>query len=236
MDPTALLDELLQSGRALAKESQALAEKKLQIPESGPDRDAMLSGLGKGAALGGLLAVLLGTRTGRRVTGSAVKLGGLAAIGGLAYKTLRDWQARHAAETESAGTPIDQLAGPQSEQRSLALLKAMIGAAKADGHIDAQEQTQIDRQLQKLAPDAGTHDFLHQELAKPLRTEEIAANADTPETAIEMYLVSLAVIDGTNPQERAYLSDLARDLKLAPSLIETLELHVRGSGEAGARG
>jgi uncharacterized membrane protein YebE (DUF533 family) len=197
----------------------------------------MLSGLGKGAALGGLLAVLLGTRTGRRVTGSAVKLGGLAAIGGLAYTTLRDWQARQgAAQPAPSSLPIDQLTGPASEQRSLALLKAMIGAAKADGHVDEQEQAQIDRQLERLAPDPGTREFLQQELAKPLRAAEIAANADSPETAIEMYLVSLAVIDRSNELERSYLNDLAKELKLAPTLIETLELRVSGAGEIGVRG
>ena len=43
-------------------------------------------------AAGALVAVLLGTGTGREVTGSALKLGGLAAIGGLAYKAYQNYQ------------------------------------------------------------------------------------------------------------------------------------------------
>ncbi|MGH6816625.1 MAG: hypothetical protein ACREC6_13080, partial [Hyphomicrobiaceae bacterium] len=42
--------------------------------------------LGAGAALGGLGALVLGTGTGRSLAGSALKLGGLALVGGLAYK------------------------------------------------------------------------------------------------------------------------------------------------------
>ena len=47
----------------------------------------MFSGLGKGALMAGGLAALLGTGAGRRLTGGTLKLGGLAAIGGLAYQT-----------------------------------------------------------------------------------------------------------------------------------------------------
>lgn len=234
MDSRALLDELLKSGRELAKDAQQAAERKLEIPESGPERERMLRGLGQGAALGGLLAVLLGTKTGRRVTGGAIKLGGLAAIGGLAYKAFTEWQAQKGtANLTPSGPPIDQLSGPESERRSLALLKAMIGAAKADGHIDDRERAEIDVQLQKLAPDSRTREFLQQELAKPLSAADVAADADSPETAAEMYLVSLAVIDRNDDRERAYLTDLARELSLAPSMIDTLERQVESPAAAG---
>ncbi len=39
-----------------------------------------------------LVAVLLGTGTGRQVTGSALKIGGLAAVAGLAYKAYQNYQ------------------------------------------------------------------------------------------------------------------------------------------------
>ena len=56
------------------------------------------STLGKGAIAGGLLGVLL-TRGGRRMLGTGVKIGGLAAIGGLAYKAYEDWKAGRAGAT-----------------------------------------------------------------------------------------------------------------------------------------
>lgn len=225
MDARTLLDQLLQSGRDLADQARSAAEKKLDIPAEGPDREAKLEGIGKGVALGGLLALLIGTQTGRQVTGSAVKVGGLAAIGGLAYKAFRDWQAQGGeAPAASAGAAIDQLAGPQAEQRSQMLLKAMIAAANADGHIDDKERAQIDQQLTALPIDTPTIDFLRDELAKAASPVEIAAHADTPEVAVEIYLVSLAVIDDRNERERAYLQQLAAELKLDPALVATLEL------------
>jgi hypothetical protein len=48
--------------------------------------------LGAGAALGGLGALILGTGAGRSLAGSAIKLGGLALIGGLAYKAYQNYQ------------------------------------------------------------------------------------------------------------------------------------------------
>jgi uncharacterized membrane protein YebE (DUF533 family) len=225
MDTRALLDQLLQSGRDFAEQTRSAAEKKLDIPANGPDRETKLDGIGKGVALGGLLALLIGTQTGRKVTGSAVKVGGLAAIGGLAYKAFRDWQAQAGgAPSPQAGATIDQLAGPQAEQRSQVLLKAMIAAANADGHIDDRERAQIDQQLKALPIDSPTIDFVRDELAKAASPVEIAAHADTPEAAVEIYLVSLAVIDDQNERERAYLQQLAAELKLDPALVATLEL------------
>ena len=46
-----------------------------------------------GAALGGLGALVFGTSTGRGVAVSAAKLGGLALIGGLAYKAYQNYSA-----------------------------------------------------------------------------------------------------------------------------------------------
>src|SRR6516225_5017921 len=59
-----------------------------------------------GAALGGLGAVILGTRAGRSLAGSAVKVGGLALVGGLAYKALQNLQ---------QGRPALSGAKPQTE-------------------------------------------------------------------------------------------------------------------------
>ena len=49
--------------------------------------------MASGALAGGLATILLGSKMGREFAGDAVKLGGMAVIGGLAYKAYQDWQA-----------------------------------------------------------------------------------------------------------------------------------------------
>lgn len=222
MDVRALFDQLLQSGRELASQGQNLAEQKLNIPSEGPQRKAALSSMGTGAAIAGVTALLLGTSSGRGLTGLAVKLGGLAAVGGLAYKAFQDWQAKKGEAPVDPGPAAHTLNGPQLDQRSLVLLKAMLAAAKADGHIDENEQAKIDAYLQKLALNPEAQRFIKNELAKPLSAKEIAAGADSPAAAAEIYLTSLLAINMDNDKERQYLEELAKELKLPPELVSEL--------------
>ena len=222
MDIQAFTDSLLKSAEELAKKGQTLAEQKLQIPESGPEREKLLESLGQGAAVGGVLAALLGTRIGRKLTGTSLKLGSLAALGTVAYQAYQNWQGK----SGSPGTPVNELTGPAAATRSLALLKATIAAAKADGHIDEAERSRIEAQLGKLSLDRDGMEFLKAELAKPLSAKEVAASADSPAAAAEIYLISLAVIDKKNEQEHAYLQSLASELKLSEDLVKSLESSV----------
>ncbi len=84
------------------------------------------------------------------MTGAGIKLGSLAAIGGVAYDAYQKWQSQQAAPVADAGKPVSELAGPASDQRGKVLLTAMIAAAKADGTIDDQEKAMITQQLGKL--------------------------------------------------------------------------------------
>ncbi len=226
MDAKSILDSLLQTGKNYAEQGKNLAEEKLDLPQEGPERDAMVSGLGKGAMAAGALALLLGTGAGRRLTGSALKIGSLAAIGGLAYKTFQDWQQTQSGAS-SPGTPINELANEDANVRSLSLVKAMIAAAKADGHIDAQEKQRINEQIHKMQLDDSTFAFLKQEIDRPLDVREIASLADTPESAAEIYVASLLVIDIDDPSERAYLDKLAQEMNLDRSLAASLEVQVK---------
>ncbi|HRL30031.1 MAG TPA: DUF533 domain-containing protein, partial [Ottowia sp.] len=65
--------------------------------------------------------------------------------------------------------------------------------------------------------------WLHAELEKPLDPAEVARAASTPEMAAEMYLASLLVADEQSFMERAYLDELARQLKLEPALQQRLQ-------------
>ena len=208
MDMKNLLDQLLQSGKDIAQKGQVLAEQKLGIPAEGEKRDSMLSGMKTGAAAAGALALLLGTQTGRRVTGAAVKVGSLAALGGLAYQMYRQWETPNAASDTSEAVT-------EAQTDPAILLKAMIAAAKADGHVDSAEMTAIRQKLSELALDGDVNDMILTELTKPLDAASIAALADgNVAIATEIYLVSAAVIDVANDAEQAYLADLRAALAL----------------------
>ena len=107
----------------------------------------------------------------------------------------------------------------------------MIGAAKADGHIGPEERGLLETELARLSSDARDRSWLEAELARPLDPAAVAQAAATPEMAAEMYLASLLVVDEESFMERAYLDELARQLKLPPDLKLQLEQHAKAHAQ-----
>jgi uncharacterized membrane protein YebE (DUF533 family) len=198
--------------------------------------------LGGGALVGGLAGILLGSKKGRKLGGAALKIGGMALVGALAYKAYRDWQAGKQPTGASAEQSTALLPPPgetpfnpatEAEQQSLGrhLLRAMIAAAKADGHIDAAEQANIFAEMDKLDLDAEDKAFLMDELRAPLNVDAVAKAARTPEEAAEIYTASLLAIDVDNAAERGYLALLAARLRLDDKLVDHLHATVEGATE-----
>jgi uncharacterized membrane protein YebE (DUF533 family) len=203
--------------------------------KSGPSPDFM-KGLATGGVAGGLAGILLGGKTSKKMAKGAVKLGGTAALAGLAYKAYTQWQASRDQPQEVAapppmkdvtprpeGTPFLPSMRQQRENMSLAILRAMIAAAKADGHIDADEQRRIFGKLDELDLDTEEKAFVMDELRKPLDIDAVVAAASTPELAVEIYAASVLAIDPDDPAEQAYLAMLASRLKLDPGLKAAVE-------------
>ncbi len=223
MDAKTLLEQLLQSGRQWVDKGRELAEEQLDIPPEGEKREAMLDGMKKGALAAGALALLLGTRGGRAVTGTALRLGSVAALGGLAWKAYQEWMGDGGRDDAAPGKPLDQLEGEAADRRARQIIRAMIAAAKADGHIDEEEKKRIDEQLARMKLVDGASDFIAKELDKPLNIHDVVEGVDDPEAAVEIYLASRMVIDVDNIPERIYLKSLARELKLSDELVERLD-------------
>lgn len=195
-------------------------------------------GLGGGAVAGGLAALLLGSKSGRKMAGSALQLGGMAVVGAIAYKAYQDWQSGRSVAPSTVPTalpppPADTpfLPTRDSEQQSLSrhLLRAMIAAAKCDGHIDAKEQATIFAEMDKLPLDADDKAFVMAELRKPLDVDAVAGGARSPEEAASIYTASLLAIDVDNPAERAYLGLLAARLHLDEALVKHLHATVENA-------
>lgn len=249
MKTSGLLDQLLKSGQDLLQKQQdsvarspstgAMGSLGDVLSGAGGPLGSLLGGAGsggKGALATGALGMLLGSKRGRRMGGKAVTYGGLAALGMLAYKAYGNWQAQQAQRGSAVQTPathaepktVDRLPPEQVEEHSRGILKALVAAAKADGHVDDQERQMIEAELAQLTDDPELRRWLEAELNKPLDPVEVAAAATTPEMASEMYLASVLMVDEEQYMERAYLDELARQMNLDEKLKAELESQVRG--------
>ncbi len=181
---------------------------------------------------GGALGMLVGSKRGRSMGGKALKYGAIAGVGMLAWKAWQSSQEKKGAATQSSseGERVEVLSGEVQERRSLELLQAMIMAARADGHIDEQEQALITDQIDALGADEEMHRWVEQQLKAPLDAQALAREADSPQAAREMYLISVAVIDNQNPMERAWLDQLASALNLTPAMAAELERQAQQAG------
>lgn len=186
---------------------------------------------------GGAMGMLVGSKRGRSMGGKALKYGAIAGVGVLAWKAWQSSQTakngnaqQEAAQTAAEGERVDVLSGESQERRSLELLQAMIMAARADGHIDEQEQALITEQIDALGADQEMHNWVEQQLKAPLDAEALAREADSPQAAREMYLMSVAVADDQNPMERAWLDQLASALNLSKEMTAELEHQAQQAG------
>lgn len=232
MNTRGLLDQLLKSGQDMLQ-NKAGGQRKSEdkgalggLLGSG-GLGSLLGGAGGGALAAGAMGLLLGNKKARKFGGKALTYGGLAALGVIAYKAYGNWQAQQASAPQGEPQTIDRLPAAQVEQHSQAILKALVAAAKADGHVDERERALIEGEFTKLDSDRELQQWLHAELNKPLDPTDVARAASTPEMAAEMYIASVMLVDEENFMEKAYLDELARQLKLEPGLKVELERQVR---------
>lgn len=236
MITSGLLDQLLKSGQGLLQKqtgqqpstpASGTAGGGIGDLLSGGSLGSLLSGAGGGALAAGAMGLLLGNKKARKMGGKVVTYGGLAALGVLAYKAYGNWQAKQGVAAQGEPQTLDRVPPAQLEMHSQGILRALIAAAKSDGHIDARETALIEGEFVKLGTDLELRRWLEAELHKPLDPAEVARAANTPELAAEMYLASVLAIDEENFMERAYLDELGRQLKLDPQLKAELEAQVR---------
>jgi uncharacterized membrane protein YebE (DUF533 family) len=121
------------------------------------------------------------------------------------------------APQQAATAPQAAIAAPQPVLRpefALAVIRAMIGAAKADGHVDAVETQKIFGHIESQGLSANEKSLLMQEMANTPDIASIASGAQSPEEAAQVYLAATLVCDSQCAAEQAYLAKLADSLKL----------------------
>ena len=227
LDPKKLLDDLLGSKVPGGSGSTVRdgASKVTQLAKDNP------------LATGAIAAVLLGTGAGRALTGTALKAGGLAAIAGLAYKAYQNYQSGNQPDATKTGEPellpppsdtsFHPSQAPQGEAEfALTLVRAMISAARADGHIDEAERGKIADRLKLAGMDVEAGSWLVAELERPVDLDALVASAQTDAQKVELYTASRLAIEPETRAERGYLDMLAGRLKLPDPLVDHVEATV----------
>jgi uncharacterized membrane protein YebE (DUF533 family) len=195
--------------------------------------------LAAGTALGGLGALVLGTSGGRSLAATAVRLGSLALIGGLAYKAVQNYQqGRPLISSSRPGEKQSLLPAPEgsgfepaavTDDTARRYIRAMIAAAAADGRIDATEQQKILVGLQPAGLESTAQQFLTAEIVNPATVDELAAGVSSPEEAVQVYTAARIAVDPDTDEEHEFLSSLAEALGIDEDLARQVDSAARAA-------
>jgi uncharacterized membrane protein YebE (DUF533 family) len=170
----------------------------------------------------------LGSMFGGSLKG-ALGAGALALLGAIAMKALRGGSPQGSQKLDSAanlvGGPREpSIAEQQQQDQSLAnlIVKAMLNAAKADGHIDEDELQKVVGELQGDGITQAEREFVLEEVRKPMSTAEIVRAVPNRQVGAQVYAASLLAIEIDTPAEKAYIQQLARDLGLDSQAVNQI--------------
>jgi uncharacterized membrane protein YebE (DUF533 family) len=187
-----------------------------------------------GATAGGLGGLVLGSQTGRAIAAGAVRIGGLAMIGGLAYKAVQNYQAGKplitgATATEAAPTGSGFEPAAVTNDAAIHYIQAMIAAAAADGRIEPAEHDRIVGSLKQAGLDGEAEAFLAEELNSPRSVQDLAGTVKSPEEAIQLYAAARIAIADDSPAEKQFLSSLATALGIDAKLAAHVDATARSA-------
>ncbi|MFN7000743.1 MAG: DUF533 domain-containing protein [Elioraea tepidiphila] len=109
----------------------------------------------------------------------------------------------------------------------LALIRTMVAAAKADGHIDDAERARIFAAVERSSLHAAQKGFVFSLLGQDITVEQMAAAAAGQEQATQIWLAARMVLEPDHAAERAFLDALAARLALPADLVAQLERQVQ---------
>jgi uncharacterized membrane protein YebE (DUF533 family) len=220
IDPKQLLEQML--GGNLPADFQGAGR---QIKDR-LDRTSGSQAFAGGALTGGLLGLLLSGKKKRRFGGGGLGFGGAAILGALA---LQAYQAYQRQQAQGGGASRADAALPHARPAAdgtpfeLVLVRAMVAAAKADGHIDSNEQRHLLAEVERLGLDAEAKAYVFDLLTHDVDLDSLTRAVATPEQGAELYLAARLAIDPDQPGERAFLDALAARLELPVELRSTLD-------------
>ncbi|ODN70780.1 tellurite resistance TerB family protein [Methylobrevis pamukkalensis] len=247
MDAKRLLEQMMGTGRGmLDKSGYAGQEKGLATGALAGGLAGLLLGnkkarkYGGSAAKYGALAAIAGVAWKAWQANQASSASQSGQSGGQGYgqagaapQQTGAWGVPSSRETPVLPPPTDSPFAPQrapqgEDNLARSLIIAMIAAAKADGHVDAEEQRRIFDRLDEMELDSEEKAFVMDELRAPLDIDRIVRLAKTPEQGAEIYAASLLAMEPDHPAERAFLDMLAARLNLDKGLVHEIEEAANG--------
>ncbi len=151
-------------------------------------------------------------------------LGGAGGLGGLLTSAI----AKHAQQNNpNVPTPSNDdysvlpvgVDKQEANNHAELIIRAMINAAKSDGHIDQSEQDKVIAKLGDVTQEE--INFVKREFAAPLDVEAFARSIPRG-MGEQIYAVSLMAIDLDKNSEAQYLADLARGLGISTQLANQM--------------
>ncbi len=194
------LEKAMQKGKDLSKDA---------IERLKTDRNTQIAATGAGALL---LAVMLGTKGGRRFIGGTAKTGAVAGLGALAYKAWLDRQgakAKGEVEVAKLGFVTDKKMEPDFAE---ALVRTMVAAAWADGALDEAEKEAVAVALKEGGSGKKERDLFTNERPEAETLDRIAAAAKSPNHAAQLYAAACLVTGEPTRSEAGFLARLAARL------------------------
>ena len=172
---------------------------------------------GLGGGLGMLLGTLLGAGMGagaRSGAGGMARNVALVGAGLAAWSFFKKWSAQRQQQGAYAGgSGADPFAADfkasAGDPTAQLVVRSLVYAARADGHVDEAEQIRIVDAMKQLFPGQDLSQLANSLLREPVDARALAAQVKSMEEAEDVYMMSCMAIDIDHPAERAYLDELA---------------------------
>ncbi len=177
----------------------------------------------QGGGMGDLLGNLLGGGAQQQTQGRS-SMGGSGGLGGLLggalakYAQVQNAEAPNPSHDHCDHLPIGVNQREAADQATL-IIRAMINAAKSDGHIDRDEQEKVIAKLGDISQ--AEADFVRAEFNAPLDVNAFVRSIPRGMEQ-QIYAVSLMAIDLDTNKEAHYLAELGKGLGIQPAMANAI--------------
>lgn len=166
------------------------------------------------AVLGGLISAILPGKS-----GGMMRVGGSTALATLLWNKYKDRVMPSAPQPQAsparpqaaaAGTDFFSATSASTPNPVLIrLIRAMVFAAKSDGHIDDNEKQAINTRLSQMGAGPELAKIASNAINEPLDPALVAAGVSDPEEAMTIFVASCSVINLDHFMENSYIDALA---------------------------